>query len=545
MTNSLLENKNITIDNFKKFCNQCEAIQTQVLLDIIGNNAETTIGQKYNFNKIATIDDFQKKVPVMEWKDIEDYAKETEKGTPNILFNGIPKLFIITSGTTGTSKIFPESKNGLIAKNITTTLRLNSLLNHLPNILHGKILPMANSAVIGETVSGIPYGTASGITLINASEKWLSMVAYPIDILKLTDPHTLDYVIMRFSIENDIRMIICNNAGRLEQLTQIAEKYAEDIIKDIEIGGISDRFHIPVKLKNELLKSLTPNPSKAKQLQSIIKATGSFTPKEYWSNLQVISCWLAGSVGNYVKNIKHLFSDNIQFMDCGYGATEGKFNIPLELNIPAGPLAIHSGFFEFTSLDDKNTFLTAHQLEDGKIYEIYCTTYSGLYRYAMHDIIKVNGFTGTTPNIQFESKTADFANLCGEKLSPVILNLVIKTASEITNTSIRHWCLVVDQDKKCYNFCLELTENNNSLTKNQVNTIAKIIEKELYGDGTLPYPVFRKQNLINPATVTIMTQGWYKAWFNSKKVTGISSNQIKLPLVCKKIPLEKYLLEYV
>jgi len=541
MNESHLLDKNITISDFKKFCNQCELIQNQVLLDIIDINKETEIGKKYNFSKITTIDDFKKNVPVMEWNNIKDYAKETEKGTPNLIFNGLPELFIITSGTTGKSKIIPESKTGLLAKNITTTLRMNTLLGHLPKILDGKILPMANSAVIGETECGIPYGTASGITLINAPEKWRKMMPYPIEILKIENSDALDYTIMRFAIENDVRMIICNNAGRLEQLAQIAKKYAQEIITDIATGKISDKIEIPVNLKNQLLHSIFPNPAKAEQLKKNITNTAHFTPKEYWPNLQVISCWLAGSVGNYVKNIKHLFSDNVQFMDCGYGATEGKFNIPLELNNPAGPLAIHAGFYEFTPLDDKNHFLSAHQLQDGKSYEIYCTTYSGLYRYAMHDIIKVVGFTGTTPNIQFESKTADFANICGEKISPEMLKSILQTTSKTLNIPIKHWCLVVDSKNRYYNFCIELSEEELSLKKDTSNAMATVIESELYGDGTLPYPVFRKQELINPATVTLMKPGWHEAWFNSKKEKSTSANQIKLPLVCKIIPLKEYI----
>jgi hypothetical protein len=532
-------NANLTLSEFYDYCERCESIQSNVLNDILSINSKTALGVKFGFDDISTVADFQKRVPPMEWSDLSQYAKASEKGESNQMFTDLPELFIITSGTTGEAKIIPESSNGLAVKNSTTNLRLMALLNHFPEIMDGKLLAISNSAVVGKTECGIPYGTASGITLMNAPEKWRKMVSYPLEILKIDDQVALDYALMRFSINSDIRMILSNNAGRLEQLIEVSEKQADDIINDIEHGTISEKFDISNVVRDELQVFLSPAPERAERLRELRALTGRFTPKEYWRELKLISCWLAGSVGRYVKKITPLFSDDVEFIDCGYGATEGKFNIPLNLNEPAAPLAIHSGFFEFKSQDD-GRFLAAHQLEDGALYEIYCTTYSGLYRYAMHDIIRVVGFTGTTPNIQFESKTADFANLCGEKISPRVLESVVERIGERAHILIDHWCVVINPLEECYHFCFEISEKNSSVIP-LPDEIAILLESELYGDGTLPYPVFRKQGLIKSATVTFMNSGWGKAWFDSLKQPGSSINQVKLPLVCDEIPMKKYM----
>jgi hypothetical protein len=530
-SNDLLLNSSITFSEFTDLCGNCKLVQEEVLNDILTKNRNTEIGRRYNFDKITTIDDFRKMVPVMEWDDIKEFASESEKGIPDLLFAGKPELFIITSGTTGNCKIIPESKNGLRAKNITTALRVSALLKHFPDAMNGKILPMANSASIGKTECGIPFGTASGITMMNAPDKLRAMIAYPSAILDVEDSDALDYVLMRFAVEQDVRIIICNNAGRLEPLLKVAADNAESILQDIEEGTISEEFKISEQIRDELLSSLSPNPEKAEQLRDAMERSGNFSPGEFWPNLRVINCWLAGSVGNYVKHIKPLFGENVEFMDCGYGATEGKFNIPLELNNPAGPLALYSGFYEFSPLDRGNTFLAAYELEDGESYELYCTTYSGLYRYAMHDIVEVDGFSGTTPNIKFKSKTADFANICGEKMSPDMLRSAFNNAASTAGVNVRHWCVVIEPDSECYNFCFELLENNVQLSDHQLSEFAGLIESELYGDGTLPYPVFRKQQLIKPAKVTLMPCGWHQKLLDMQMKPGISSNQIKLPLV--------------
>jgi hypothetical protein len=54
---------------------------------------------------------------------------------------------------------------------------------------------------------------------------------------------------------------------------------------------------------------------------------------------------------------------------------------------------------------------------EGRNYYILPTTAFGLYRYHIHDVVRVVGFHNRTPLIEFLSKGSHFANLTGEKLS--------------------------------------------------------------------------------------------------------------------------------
>src|SRR5262249_4298430 len=53
----------------------------------------------------------------------------------------------------------------------------------------------------------------------------------------------------------------------------------------------------------------------------------------------------------------------------------------------------------------------------GKHYYILLTTAAGLYRYHIHDLVRVAGFHGRTPRLEFLGKGHHFASLTGEKLS--------------------------------------------------------------------------------------------------------------------------------
>jgi len=532
---------NMNLSEFIEQCENCAETQLELLLDIIYRNQNSAFGQKYGFAEIKTLADFRKNVPITDWEDLEPYSLKASHGEPNQLFSGNPELFIISSGTTGREKILPESTAGLKAKNLTTNLRMEALRKHFPEITRGKILPLVNKAEYGKTDCGIPFGSASGVTLLQAPAALRAISAYPLPVLEIADSTAMDYAIMRFALMEDVRLIIGNNAGRMEQLVTLATENSQAIIDDIRNGTINQNFTLSEKNRADLKPYLLPNPERAVQLELKIAAANGLTPETYWPNLRVICCWLNGSIGRYVERIRPLFPEQVNFMDIGYGATEGKFTIPLQVAEPAGPLAIFGVFFEFASPDEPRKMFLAHELEDSTVYEIFITTYSGLYRYAIHDLIRVEGFTGTTPNLIFESKSTEVIDICGEKTSPTTLINAISGMVAATGIKLKNWALVLDINERRYNFCIELETTSNT-PATVAGKLAAEIERRLFGDGILPYPTFRQQKLICPAFVTLMKCGWYEARINAKCKAGDSGNQLKLPLVCPEIPLPNYII---
>jgi len=80
----------------------------------------------------------------------------------------------------------------------------------------------------------------------------------------------------------------------------------------------------------------------------------------------------------------------------------------------------HMHYFEFVpeeDLDKENKrFLRLCELEKGKRYSIFVTTFAGLYRYDMNDLVEVTDFYGTIPTIQLVQKINGIITMTGEKL---------------------------------------------------------------------------------------------------------------------------------
>ena len=126
----------------------------------------------------------------------------------------------------------------------------------------------------------------------------------------------------------------------------------------------------------------------------------------------VISCWDQASSRPYAQELRRRFP-RAYLQGKGLLATEGVVSIPLEgLEWPV--LAIDSGYFEF--LDDAGRAHEAPDLEVGTDYEVLMSTEAGLYRYAIGDRVRVHGYTGEAPMLEFLGRVAT-VDLCGEKLT--------------------------------------------------------------------------------------------------------------------------------
>ena len=528
------ENSADAYEIFETLCENPERTQRLALREILDENAECEFGREHAFADIADADAYRRNVPISVWDDYENYAERMGNGESDILFKGVPTAFISTSGTSGSPKLIPETSKGSLAKNVTDKLRSNFTFGAHPEIPRGKILPLVNASKIGITPAGIPYGTASGLTLKSAPPELLATCAYPLEVLNIEDSDASDYALLRFALASDVRIIIGNNLARMRKLAETAERHADRIIRDIENGTLDLPSEILREISAKIAPAIEPLPERARELRGILDSGRDFKPSEYWPNLKVVCCWLSGSVGSTVAAARGLFSDDTEYLDYGYGASEGKFNIPFSPGRSEGTLSIHAGFYEFLPEDAdsaKNPVtLLAHQLEDGKRYRMILTNFAGLYRYDMKDIVQVVGFTGKTPNIVFVSKTGDIGNVAGEKLAgSTIANAARSVASTLDATLVHVEATPNASPPPRYEFRIELATNG--VEPPPPAKFAEIMDAELRKD--IGYGNKRRDNLLAPPTVEYMPDGWLESIYEAKGAEGSARAQIKLPIVVK------------
>ncbi len=510
-----------------------EGIQAQVLQQILKASAKTEYGQKHHFDRIRTMADYQAQVPVTQWCDVEPYADRMADGETDVLFPGLPREFVLTTGTSGNAmKRVPESQAGALAKQVVSRFRRMQLFRNFPQFDRtGYVLPLSNISLRPPTKAGIPVGFASGIALNNSmGEKQMLRIAYPLEVLLNRDPVSRDYLLLRFALQKrNVIMVVGNNAGRFSQLALQASRSAQAIIADIAGGTVRGAAGIDPAVLEKLSAHLSPDPARAEELQQILERTGDLLPKSYWPSLQLMTFWISGTVADYIKDVRPMVPETAVFFDAGYGASEVRINIPFLPGRAAGVLSIYTAFYEFLP-EDGSAPLLAHQLEDGKTYELVVTTWSGLYRYNMRDTVKVEGFTGKTPNLVFVYKSGEILNIAEEKVPASTVAESIRQAAgamgiEALQLQIHPW-----QEGRQY---LCYIEAGCRLESSAVEALATAAHRFL-SDACVPYDMMcNQQKLLVPLAVVAMKAGWGKSLYDARVATIGSGAQVKIPVMIR------------
>ena len=410
-----------TVHHFNQQCKHPMDTQEKLLLGMLKRNSDTAIGRKYDFASISSIEDFQQKVPILDYKDHEPYIQASLQGEPRQLTAQSPCFYATTSGTTGTPKYIPVTPESRSAKSRLLRVWLSKLHLDHPKIFSGRMLSVVSPEVESMSPSGVPCGAESGHGYRSAPKPMKAIYSSPYDTFEIKDYDAKYYTLLRIAVAQSVTFLFSCNPSTVLLLAQRMGEFAQDIIDDIRNGTLSDKFEVPDKIRGECEPYMQPDPDRADELQEILQRTGSLTPKDVWPHLCVIACWKGGSVGTYLKKFSKYFSPDVAIRDLGYLSSENRGSIPLTDAGISGPLSVATNFFEFLPEDHQGVpepgdLLTIDQLAEGESYYIYVTTLAGLYRYDMNDIIQVMGYYENTPMIRFLQKGKGVISFTGEKL---------------------------------------------------------------------------------------------------------------------------------
>ena len=133
---------------------------------------------------------------------------------------------------------------------------------------------------------------------------------------------------------------------------------------------------------------------------------------------------------------------------------------------------------EESELDNPHKhFLQIHELEIGKRYCAYVTTYSGLFRYNMNDLVEVGGKFYNTPTVHMVSKVNGIVSMTGEKLyEPQFIDAVHK-AEELMDIKTKFFVGFADVRESKYHFYYEFV--NEDVDQETADEFTKVVDRKL------------------------------------------------------------------
>jgi hypothetical protein len=409
--------------------------QTQIsrLADILQRNAGTEYGRLHGFEK-ADLRGFQRSVPISTYEDFRPYINRMMAGEHNLLTTEVPYQYLLTSGSTAEPKYVPVTKT--FRGEYASRLQFYHLYRQHPDVFRpGGVLTMVSPAVEGYTASGVPYGSASGLTYVTQNALVRSIYAIPYDVYSIGNFEAKYYTILRLALEQDLRVVIMANPSTILLLARDLNRHAARLMEDIAAGTLREDLDISPSIRASVARRLRPNPARSRQLAKIFAASGDRLPIPLvWPNLRAVVCWRDASAALYLPDLIKTV-DPVPVYNLGYAASEGLGTFRLAGD-GANPLAINGHFFEFCEESEIESsagraveLRLCDELEEGKRYFILFTTSGGLYRYHIDDLVEVQGFVNRTPALRFLQKGSNTFSFTGEKLTEVQAMEAVKAAA--------------------------------------------------------------------------------------------------------------------
>ena len=500
--------------------------QRRFLLELLRRNAATVFGRQYAFASIRTEADYRRHVPIRDYEGFRPYMIRMTGGESMVLTASQPVMFTMTSGTTAAPKLIPVTRESqLIESALTRQWFYRALLDH-PEFMDHAGIGIVSRAVEGFTASGIPYGSASGMTYKNIPWLIRRVQAIPYEVCEILDYDQRYFVMARFALGANVSFIATANPATLVRLARTIAEHSPELVRAIHDGDLGVTSSRQRRLFARLLTRLKPDPVRARILGSILDQRGRLRPRDFWPMLRLIGCWVGGSVGMQAARLGEYYGET-PIRDLGYMASEGHFTVPCEDQTPRGTLALNSNYYEFIPIEQTECsqpdVLSSHELEDGKLYSILLTTASGLYRYRINDIVEIAGHYKRAPLLAFVRKEGEMANIGGEKLHANQLVLAVEQMSRKFDLSVEQFRATPDYQRSRYDIFLELRKE---VPRSALQEILSEVDRAL-SRFNVEYAQKRESGRLSAPCLHIMSRGWAERAHRKMVASGKRDTQYK------------------
>lgn len=329
------------------------------------------------------------------------WIERIANGEAGVLTSAPVLAFEETGGSSGGRKRIPYTTQGLQAFQRGLLPWLDDLFQHYPALAAGRfywaISPAGRASAT--TCGGIPVGLGSDAAYFGAE--------------------TGMAVAQALAVPGEVGAISDVAAWRQQTLLHLLGCADLVMISVWSPTFLTELLRHAVAQSHELAEALAlpeePMASVQATRADTVRAALASNPPDWhriWPQLQLISCWDQAGSHAPAQQLRAAFP-GVTVQGKGLLATEGMVTLPL-CDYPWPVLALESGFFEF--LDRQGRTWLADEVQEGFEYEFLMTTHSGLYRYPLGDKVRVRGFAGRTPMLEFLGRGNCVSDLCGEKL---------------------------------------------------------------------------------------------------------------------------------
>jgi hypothetical protein len=429
---------------FEQRCRSARRVQLDLLQKLVQFGGETALGRDFGLGHVRSVADFRRQLPIAGYDHFVPYIDRVAAGETSALFPAREEIltFVQTSATTGKPKLFPANRTWFqYYQRGWDVWGVQAFTDH-PDMFGLPILQLSTSWKLGTTAGGHNISVSSALIERYQSHFVRKHYALPPQVTQIKDSNARGYTIARIAAMGPIGLMSTVTPSLFLRIADCVREFGPQLVHDLQHGTLDRAFDIPAEIRPVLERLVArPRPRRAAELAAILKANGQLLPRDIWAP-KLISCWLGGTAGLQSARIPEVWGP-APLRDQGLLSSEGRHTLPLADGVPFGPLTIDANFYEFIPVREAESaqpvVLEAHELEEGQDYQLIFSTFGGLYRYDIGDIVRCRGWYGEAPVLEFLQKAGGYCDLEGEKLSALTVCAAMAAAEQQTGLSLRYF----------------------------------------------------------------------------------------------------------
>lgn len=517
-----------------------EKASARTLRKILNLAKNTAYGKEHHFGAIVKARKpeqlfrlYEKSVKASEYESFRPYVERHKHGEANVLIPGKPLMYATTSGTTSKPKWIPISQKYMKdVYDVMSHIWLDNFARVRPKFLSGGLVVSVAKVVEGYAEDGTIFGSVSGVTAKKIPSIIRKRFVTPPEVYDISDYTARYYVMMRLAIAHSVSYIVAPNPSTLLELIHNAEEYFDDYIEDIEKGSISEKFDVSPEIRSVLAGFTIPDPERADFLRRVKeKCGGKPQLKDWWPDMQLLSSWKCGNTAIAAEKVQQQLPAGCCYQELGYFASECRFGLVLDEGIDS-TLFPNYHYYEFIEESDLENpeprFLRLHELEQGKRYCIYVTTFSGLYRYNMNDLVEVGGWNGKTPKIHMVQKVNGIVSITGEKLYEKQFIEAVHEAERQSGLKANFFIGFADPEEACYDFYYEFEKRK--IRRSKAEAFTKIVDSQLM-EMNIEYQSKRASHRLKEPKTFVLKRNAYDHFKRRSLLEGARDGQFKLVML--------------
>ncbi|CAA3002169.1 jasmonic acid-amido synthetase jar1 [Olea europaea subsp. europaea] len=550
---------------FEDVSENAPSVQTQTLRRILQLNFSVEYLKKWMGE--VSIEDMEDEaleslytslVPLASHADFEPYVQMIADGEKAALITQEPITTLsLSSGTTdGRQKYVPFTRHSS-----KTTLQIFKLAAAYRSRIYsikegGRILEFIYSSKQFKTKGGITVGTAT--THYYASEEFKikqretkSYICSPEEVISSGDykQSTYCHLLLGLYFNDQVEFIASTFAFSIVQSFRSFEESWKDICNDIRDGTLSSKITIPSVRKAVLDIISVPNPSLAKRVISKCVELEEMDwfgliPK-LWPNAKYVYSIMTGSMQHYLTKLRH-YAGDLPLVSGDYGSTESWIGVNVDPCCPPEKVSFAVvptfSYFEFIPLNRSENEDGKSAIDDfiegdpvplsnvkiGKQYEIVLTTFTGLYRYRLGDVVEVVGFHRNTPKLNFICRRKLILTVNIDKNTENDLQLVVEKGSKILRKARAELVDFTSHAEVVKNpgHYIIYWEIKGEVEERILEECCREMDASFVDHG---YVVSRRSNSIGPLELCIVEKGTFKKIMENFIANGAALSQFKTP----------------